>query len=34
MAYVAKDSAAEGTDIFIMIRDKAVKAQVVKMPFA
>ena len=34
MAYVATDYAAEGSDVFVMIRDKAVKAQVVKMPFA
>jgi aminomethyltransferase len=34
MGYVAKEHASEGSDVFIMIRDKAVKAQVVKMPFA
>lgn len=34
MGYVRKDFSAEGSDIFIMIRDKAIKAQVVKMPFA
>ena len=34
MGYVHKDLATEGSEIFIMIRDKAVKAQVVKMPFA
>lgn len=34
MAYVATGYAAEGTDVFVMIRDKGVKAQVVKMPFA
>ena len=34
MAYIGKDFAAEGMDVFVMIRDKAVKAQVVKMPFA
>ena len=34
MAYVSTECAAEGTDIFVMIRDKAIKAQVVKMPFA
>ncbi|XZF13588.1 glycine cleavage system aminomethyltransferase GcvT [Chitinophagaceae bacterium MMS25-I14] len=33
MAYVTKENAAEGTEIFVMIRDKAVKAQVVKIPF-
>lgn len=34
MAYLRKDFSQEGTDVFVMIRDKAVKAQVVKMPFA
>lgn len=34
MAYLRKDFATEGSDVFVMIRDKAVKAQVVKMPFA
>ncbi len=34
MAYVTKENAAEGSDVFVMIRDKAVKAQVVKLPFA
>jgi len=34
MAYVAVEHASEGSDVFVMIRDKAVKAQVVKMPFA
>jgi aminomethyltransferase len=34
MGYVETASAAEGTDVFVMIRDKAVKAQVVKLPFA
>jgi aminomethyltransferase len=33
MAYVATESASEGTDVFVMIRDKGVKAQVVKIPF-
>lgn len=33
MAYVTKENAAEGTEIFVSIRDKAVKAQVVKIPF-
>ena len=33
MAYVATDYATEGSNVFVMIRDKAVKAQVVKMPF-
>jgi aminomethyltransferase len=33
MAYLEKDFAADGTDVFVMIRDKAVKAQVVKIPF-
>jgi aminomethyltransferase len=34
IAYLRKDAAVEGTEIFIMIRDKATKAKVVKMPFA
>jgi len=34
MAYLRKDATAEGTEIFVMIRDKATKAKVVKMPFA
>lgn len=34
MGYVRKDMAVEGSEINIMIRDKAVKAKVVKMPFA
>lgn len=34
MGYVRKDMAAEGSEINIMIRDKAVKAKVVKIPFA
>lgn len=33
MGYVRKDLAAVGSEINIMIRDKAVKAKVVKMPF-
>ncbi len=33
IAYVAKEHAAEGTEIFVSVRDKALKAQVVKMPF-
>jgi len=33
MAYVTAANAAEGTEVFVMIRDKAVKAQVVKIPF-
>ena len=33
LAYVSTESAAEGTNIYVMIRDKAVKAQVVKIPF-
>jgi aminomethyltransferase len=33
MGYVAKDHAHIGSDVFVMIRDKAVKAQVVKIPF-
>ncbi|RYE22758.1 MAG: glycine cleavage system aminomethyltransferase GcvT [Sphingobacteriales bacterium] len=34
IAYLRKDFAAEGSDVFVMVRDKALKAQVVKMPFA
>ncbi len=34
MAYLAKDYTHDGSDVFVMIRDKGVKAQVVKMPFA
>lgn len=33
MAYVAKEYSAPGSEIFVMIRDKAIKAQVVKIPF-
>lgn len=34
MAYVTKENAAEGTEVFVQVRDKALKAKVVKMPFA
>ncbi len=34
MAYVTKENAAEGTEVMVMVRDKALKAKVVKMPFA
>jgi glycine cleavage system T protein (aminomethyltransferase) len=34
MAYVAKEHASIGSEVNVMIRDKAVKAKVVKMPFA
>lgn len=34
LGYVTKPNAAEGTEIFISIRDKAIKAKVVKIPFA
>jgi aminomethyltransferase len=34
MAYVAKEHAAEGSEIFVQVRDKALKAVVVKIPFA
>mgnify|MGYP000961055721 CR=1 FL=1 len=34
IAYLRKDVAVEGTEIQVMIRDKGVKAKVVKMPFA
>ncbi|MGI8893202.1 MAG: glycine cleavage system aminomethyltransferase GcvT [Bacteroidia bacterium] len=33
MAYVSPEKAAEGSEIYISIRDKALKAKVVKMPF-
>ena len=33
MAYVAAGHAAEGSEVFVMIRDKAIKAKVVKTPF-
>lgn len=33
LAYVTKENAAEGTEIFISVRDKALKAKVVKIPF-
>ncbi len=34
MAYVSKEHAAEGSEVFVAVRDKALKAKVVKMPFA
>jgi len=33
MGYVSKDQSAEGTEIFIKIREKLIKAAVVKIPF-
>jgi len=33
MGYVHTDSAKEGTEIFIGIRDNKVKAKIVKPPF-
>lgn len=33
MAYVDKNYAAEASEVFVSVRDKALKAQVVKMPF-
>lgn len=33
MGYVQKAQAAEGTEVFVVVRDKALKARVVKMPF-
>lgn len=33
MAYIDKAHSAEGSDVFVVVRDKALKAQVVKMPF-
>ena len=34
MCYLKKEHAAEGTEVMVMVRDKALKAKVVKMPFA
>jgi aminomethyltransferase len=34
MAYVTKENAAEGKEVFVAVRDKALKAKVVKIPFA
>jgi aminomethyltransferase len=34
MGYIRKDFASEGSDVFVIIREKPLKAQVVKMPFA
>ena len=34
MGYVRLEQAGIGSEIFIKVRDKALKAQVVKMPFA
>ena len=33
LGYVAIDNSAEGSEVFVVIRDKQVKAQVVKIPF-
>jgi aminomethyltransferase len=33
MGYVAKGHHTEGSEVFVMVRDKALKAQVVKIPF-
>ena len=33
MAYVTTANAAEGTEVMVMIRDKGIKAKVVKIPF-
>ncbi|MBL7693177.1 MAG: glycine cleavage system aminomethyltransferase GcvT [Flavipsychrobacter sp.] len=33
LAYVATAHAAEGSEVFVMIRDKGIKAKVVKIPF-
>src|SRR5690606_16005480 len=33
LAYVKKAIAAEGSEVFVSVRDKALKAKVVKMPF-
>ena len=34
MGYVTTKHSSEGSDVFVIIRDKPVKAQVVKLPFA
>jgi aminomethyltransferase len=34
IAYVRKDLANEGSEVYVVVRDKALKAKVVKMPFA
>ncbi len=34
MAYVSKENSTEGNEIFVMVRDKVLKAKVVKMPFS
>lgn len=34
MAYVAKEHSNEGSEIYIQVRDKSLKATVVKLPFA
>lgn len=33
MAILRKDATAEGTEVFVVVRDKPLKAKVVKMPF-
>lgn len=33
IAYLNKEHAAEGTEVFVSVRDKAIRAKVVKMPF-
>lgn len=33
IAYLNKEHAAEGTEVFVAVRDKAIRAKVVKMPF-
>ncbi|MBS1778146.1 MAG: glycine cleavage system aminomethyltransferase GcvT [Bacteroidetes bacterium] len=33
MCYVTKENATEGTEVMVMVRDKALKAKVVKVPF-
>jgi aminomethyltransferase len=33
MGYVAKEYAAFGTQIFVQIRNKAILAEIVKIPF-
>lgn len=33
IAYLNKENAVEGAEVFVLVRDKAIKAKVVKMPF-
>jgi aminomethyltransferase len=33
LAYVSKDFSTEGSEVYVAVRDKALKAVVVKLPF-